>query len=147
MRPSAALAARLPAVALPLALLVLICATTGGGSAHAETTTTTQGGSCNGGNDADGGKTCSASDSVNEGGVGVGGAGARASTERSSYGWLRYDSPLDGPCSIERVVASEISFREFTKTFKNKRPVILTGLRDGRGPFTSPPLSQLNFQT
>lgn len=49
---------------------------------------------------------------------------------RGRHGWERYDSSLDGPCTIDRVRASELSFRSFTMTYKNKKPVVLTDLTE-----------------
>ena len=52
-----------------------------------------------------------------------------------SHGWLRYDSTFDGPCTIDRVRASDISFRSFTAHYKNKKPVVLIGMRDRNEKF------------
>lgn len=101
-------------------VLLLAAAATGGGSGGggvraeepASASTSASAGSCEAGDGGGGDGTCKVDDAT-----------------RDSHGWLRYASSFDGACSIDRVDVSEISFRSFTRTYKNKKPVILVGMR------------------
>jgi hypothetical protein len=63
-------------------------------------------------------------------------ADGRAScSPTDSHGWKRYDSPMDGPCTIDRVDAAEMSFATFTSTYKDRKPVVLTGMRARNAAF------------
>jgi len=114
---------RRPALLLPLLLLLLL--TTSGEGADA---------TCGGdGGDGDGEGSCSSGFEETAAAAAVG--STATATGGDSHGWLRYSSPLDGPCTIDRVAASSITFRTFTKTFKNKKPVVLTGLHERNSKF------------
>lgn len=65
------------------------------------------------------------------------GDGARACDAdlTAHFGWLRHESAMDGPCSIDRVRVTELTPRAFADTYKNRRPVVLTGMRDRNARF------------
>ena len=65
------------------------------------------------------------------------GDGARACDAdlTAHFGWHRHESALDGPCSIDRVRVAELTPRAFADTYKNRRPVVLTGMRDRNAHF------------
>lgn len=113
-----------PLVAVVLVTVLIAGATGGAGGVRADDVTDASRGSTGG----------DATDGRCDGGVGdVGGGTCELDAKDAlgdSHGWLRYDSSFDGPCTIDRVRVSEISFRAFTTTYKNKKPVILTGMRE-----------------
>ena len=53
----------------------------------------------------------------------------------ASHGWSRYDSPLDGPCTVERVPFDEMTADRFDSEYRDNKPVVLTGMRDRNDAF------------
>lgn len=122
-------------------LVVMIVAATGGGGGggkgrgggggvraeepagtRASTGSCAEGGGGGGGGDDGRGGTCKVDD-------------AKIYDLGDSHGWFRYDSSFDGPCTIDRVRASEISFRSFTRTYKNKKPVVIVDMKERNEAF------------
>ena len=55
--------------------------------------------------------------------------------ESASHGWARYDSPLDGPCTVDRVHWTEMTADRFDGQYRDHKPVVLTGMRGRNDAF------------